>query len=151
VTLRLPLAQGAAMPAIGRTTETLDAPVSTQALRMLLVDDNADSAESLGMLLEMDGHVTCVCHDGASALAQAALFRPDVVLLDIGLPDIDGFEVARRARALPSLRGAFLVAITGWGTEADVTRAREAGFDAHLTKPIEYRELMRVLRRRQTA
>ncbi|HMM75374.1 MAG TPA: PAS domain S-box protein [Gammaproteobacteria bacterium] len=151
VTLRLPLAQGAAMPAIGRTTETLDAPVSTQALRMLLVDDNADSAESLGMLLAMDGHVTCVCHDGASALAQAALFRPDVVLLDIGLPDIDGFEVARRARALPSLRGAFLVAITGWGTEADVTRAREAGFDAHLTKPIEYRELMRVLRRRQTA
>jgi len=147
VTLRLPLSQARAVPAVA--TPAAEVPAAARALRVLIVDDNADSAESLGTLLEMDGHATRVCHDGESALALAAAFEPEVILLDIGLPDLDGFEVARRTRALPNLAHPFLVAITGWGTDADVERARAAGFDAHLTKPVEYGELLRVLKRRE--
>ena len=104
---------------------------------MLVVDDNADGAESLVMLLRLGGHAVHVCHDGPAALALAGEFRPDLVLLDIGLPGMDGYEVARRLKALPGLDKVPLVALSGYGQEEDVRRSRQAGFDRHLVKPAD--------------
>jgi len=102
--------------------------------RVLVVDDNADAADLLAQALRLMGHVVEVAHDGQAALAAAQAFRPDTVLLDIGLPVMDGYEVARRLRAgAPHL---LLVAITGYGQSSDVERAHEAGFDHHLVKPV---------------
>jgi CheY-like chemotaxis protein len=101
-----------------------------------VVDDNVDAAESLALLLRMMGQVVRTVHDGVSALEAAESFPPDVVLLDIGLPRMDGYEVARQLRQ----RGpadALLVAVTGYGQDADLTRSREAGFDRHLVKPVD--------------
>ncbi len=108
------------------------------ARRVLVVDDNVDAANSLAMLLELDGHGTRVAHSGTHALAVVSEFAPDVVLLDIGLPDISGYEVARRVRAMQDLPTMpRLVALTGWGSEEDRQHAAEAGFDAHLLKPVD--------------
>ena len=111
--------------------------------RVLVADDNRDSAESLQMLLSILGHEVAVAYDGPSALKAAAAYAPDVMLLDIGLPQLDGYEVAKRIRE----RGidALLVAVTGWVHEEDKRRALEAGFDAHLTKPIDVGELEKLL------
>ena len=106
-------------------------------LRVLVVDDNVDAADSLAMLLELAGHTTRIAHDGRQALQVAEEFRPEVVFLDIGLPHMNGYEVAQAMRRMPGLQGATLVALTGWGAEADRARAKEAGFDHHLTKPTE--------------
>ena len=108
--------------------------------RVLVVDDNREAAESLSQLLSADGHQVRIAHDGTQALRTADAFRPQVVLLDIGLPDLDGYEIARRLRAQ---RGdaVRLIAITGWGQAADRQRAREAGFDLHMVKPIDYGQL----------
>jgi CheY-like chemotaxis protein len=117
---------------------TIDVQASrTKARRVLVVDDNTDAAATLDLLLKSLGHETCVVHDGFQALRKAAEFRPEVVLLDIGMPGLDGYEVARRLRALKSERPLRIVAITGWGQEADRTRSREAGFDVHLVKPVD--------------
>ncbi|MEJ7929951.1 ATP-binding protein [Ramlibacter sp. AN1015] len=105
--------------------------------RVLVVDDNVDAAETLVTVMEMLGHEARAMHDGEAALAQAADFAPDLVLLDIGLPGLDGYEVARRMRADARLQQAMLVALTGWGSDEDRRRAREAGFDRHLTKPVD--------------
>jgi CheY-like chemotaxis protein/nitrogen-specific signal transduction histidine kinase len=105
--------------------------------RALVVDDNADSAESLAMLLTLQGHDVRVAHGGEEALAVFRDHRPEVVLLDIGLPDIDGHEVARRIREGGGAAGVLLVALTGWGQSEDRQRSKEAGFDRHLTKPVE--------------
>ena len=105
--------------------------------RVLVVDDNADAAEMMAMLLELDGHDVRVAHDADSALTVAGEFTPDVGLFDIGLPDIDGYELARRVRDDSRLVHMYLVAVTGWGQEEDQRRAREAGFDSHLTKPAD--------------
>jgi CheY-like chemotaxis protein len=114
--------------------------------RILVVDDNADAASSLAMLLELDGHATRVALSGMDALAAVADFAPDVVFLDIGLPDISGYEVARRVRAMPELRAMpRLVALTGWSREEDRRQAAEAGFDAHLVKPVDPARLGSVL------
>jgi PAS domain S-box-containing protein len=113
--------------------------------RVLVVDDNVDAAATLEMLLGSLGYQTRVVHDGASALAAAKQFKPDVVLLDIGMPGLDGYEVARRLRAMKSGRALRIIAVTGWGQEADRHRSREAGFDVHLVKPVEPGELLRVL------
>jgi CheY-like chemotaxis protein len=112
--------------------------VSTIAHRILVVDDNVDAATSLAMLLELDGHATQVAHSGADALSSIEGFAPDIVFLDIGLPDISGYEVARQVRAMPN-RGTVprLIALTGWGSEEDRRRAAAAGFDAHLVKPVD--------------
>jgi PAS domain S-box-containing protein len=107
------------------------------ARRILVVEDNRDAAESLATLIELMGHEVRSVHDGASALATAAAFRPDVVLLDIGLPDINGYEVAPRLRQQPGLERIALAALTGWGQEEDRLRARTAGFDHHFVKPID--------------
>jgi two-component system, sensor histidine kinase len=105
--------------------------------RVLVVDDNVDAAEMMAMLLELDGHDVRVAHDADSALSMAGEFAPDVGLFDIGLPDTDGYELARRVRLDRRLLHMYLVAVTGWGQEEDRRRAHEAGFDSHLTKPAE--------------
>ncbi len=106
--------------------------------RILVVDDNVDAALSLvKVLTRLYGQDVRVAHEGVSALAKAREFRPDLVLLDIGLPGMDGYEVARQIRSSPECEAAVLVAVTGWGQDADRTRAREAGFDRHLVKPVD--------------
>jgi CheY-like chemotaxis protein/two-component sensor histidine kinase len=114
------------------------------ARRILVVDDNIDAAVSLAVLLRTLGHNTSIAHDGAMALKVAEEFRPDLVLLDIGLPGMNGYEVAGRLRQRfgESVR---IVAVTGWGQEADRARSQEAGFDVHLVKPVEEDELRRIL------
>jgi len=111
---------------------------SDAAQRILVVDDNIDAATSLAMLLELDGHATRVAHSGIDALAAVRDFEPHVALLDIGLPDISGYEVARQVRAMKDLPTMpRLIALTGWGSEEDRRQAAEAGFDAHLVKPVD--------------
>jgi CheY-like chemotaxis protein len=105
--------------------------------RVLVADDNRDAAESLQMWLQMSGHVVEIAQDGPAALAAAESFRPEVVLLDLGMPGMTGLEVARRIRAAEWGRGMILMALTGWGQEEDRQRTAEAGFDHHLTKPID--------------
>jgi PAS domain S-box-containing protein len=106
-------------------------------LRVLVVDDNVDSADSMALLLSLDGHETRTAFDGPGALAAAAEFLPQAVLLDIGLPGMDGYEVARRMRELPGLRNVLMIAITGYGQEDDRARSKAAGFDHHLVKPVD--------------
>lgn len=103
---------------------------------MLLVEDNPDTAESLTMLLELLGHRVRAAHDGVAALDAARANVPDVMLVDIGLPGMDGYEVARRVRRDPHLKQVVLVALTGYGREEDRQQAMEAGFDYHLVKPV---------------
>jgi two-component system CheB/CheR fusion protein len=109
-----------------------------------VVDDNRDAADSLAMLLRLKGHDVVVAYDGPSALT-AVTFGPDLVLLDLGMPGMDGYEVARRLRQLPEGRGCLLAALTGWGQEEDRRRTREAGFDRHLVKPVDPVELTALL------
>ena len=113
--------------------------------RILIVDDNVEAALTLAELLALDGHETHVAHDGPSAVEAARRLSPDVAILDIGLPGFDGFEVARRLRAEPELRGLLLVALSGWVQPDDRARSREAGFDHHLAKPVQLKNLERVL------
>ncbi|MDB5859123.1 MAG: diguanylate cyclase [Ramlibacter sp.] len=115
-------------------------------LRVLVVDDNTDAAESLGVLLEMEGHAAHIAHTGRDALAAAPGFAPDVVFLDIGLPDLSGYDVARQLRNMPAGENALLVALTGWGTQEDRKRTHDAGFDRHLTKPAELTAVEELLR-----
>jgi signal transduction histidine kinase len=112
---------------------------------VLVVDDNRDAADSLGTLLRLKGHGVRVVYDGPAAVAAAAEYPPDLVLLDLGMPGMDGYEVARRLRQMPAFRGRTLAAVTGWGQEADRRRTREAGFDHHLVKPIDPAELSALL------
>lgn len=105
--------------------------------RVLVADDNADAADSLAMLLTLMGNEVRTAADGQEAVEIAEAFRPDVAVLDIGMPRLDGNGVARRIRAEPWGRGVALVALTGWGHEDDRRRTAEAGFDLHLTKPID--------------
>jgi len=104
--------------------------------RLLVVDDNKDAAESMSMLLEMWGHEVAFAYDGPSALETAKRWKPEAVFLDIGLPGMDGYQVAERLRALPQAREAVLIAITGYGQEDDRLRSRRAGIDHHLVKPV---------------
>jgi PAS domain S-box-containing protein len=116
-----------------------------QKRRVLIADDNRDAAESLAMLLEIEGHQVTVVHDGLQALASIESSKPDVALLDIGMPEADGYEVARRVRGDTRTRDLMLIAVTGWGQEADKARAAAAGFDLHFTKPIEPQLLIGLL------
>jgi len=117
----------------------------TTALRILVVDDNLDSAKSLTMMLDLTGNETCAAYDGLEAVEAAATFRPDVILLDIGLPELNGYDVARRIREQPWGKKMVLVALTGWGQEEDRRRAHEAGFNHHLTKPVDPSTLKKLL------
>jgi PAS domain S-box-containing protein len=133
-TLHLPLAE-AGTPGAAVATEVPRASPHTR--RILVVDDDEDVADSTAMLLETLGYEVITVYDGAAALEAARAQRPEVVLLDIGMPGMDGYEVARRLRGEPAVQGAALIAVTGWGQEADRRCSREAGFDRHLVKPVE--------------
>ena len=124
-----------------------EAAPGTAALRILVVDDNEDAADTLGMLLEAAGHEVMVEHCPHRALARARETAPQVCLLDIGLPDMDGAELARRLRALPETAHAMLAAVTGYGQDSDRARTRDAGFDHHLVKPIDLDQLHAILDR----
>ncbi|MGH8317355.1 MAG: response regulator [Steroidobacteraceae bacterium] len=104
--------------------------------RLLVVDDNKDAAESMSMLLEMWGHEVVYAYDGPSALETAQQWQPEAVFLDIGLPGMDGYEVAERLRELPQAKDAVLIAITGYGQDDDRRRSQRAGIDHHLVKPV---------------
>jgi signal transduction histidine kinase/CheY-like chemotaxis protein len=112
------------------------APASA-ARRILITDDNQDAATSLAMLLEIDGHQVQVAFDGPAALNIAASFQPQVALLDIGMPDMDGYALAQRLRQMPGGEKVYLVAVTGWGQQGDRERSKAAGFNEHLTKPVD--------------
>jgi len=114
--------------------------------RILVVDDNVDAAEALGELLRDFGHEVATAHDGVQALDHARLHRPEIVLLDISMPEMDGYEVAKRIRGELSLRGALLVALTGYGEDRHRRLAREAGFDQHITKPVDASKLEELLK-----
>lgn len=130
--VRLPTCAAVATPSGPHPSESQ----SAMQLRILVVDDNVDAAESLGLLLRIQGHEIQTAHDGADALRLASVFRPDVVLLDIGLPRLDGYEVARRLRKDDNTRRCLLVAMTGYGQEEDRRKSRAAGFDLHIVKPV---------------
>jgi signal transduction histidine kinase len=120
-------------------------PSSEARRRVLVVDDNVDSAETLAMLLEASGHDVQTAYNGQSGLEAALEYQPDMMLLDIGLPELNGYEVARRIRQHPLLKHMVLVAMTGYGQEKDRQYSREAGFDHHLVKPANFDEVLRIL------
>ena len=139
--VRLPIVIEAALPTLPTTIETTETP-----LRILVVDDNRDSAEMLAMLLKFSGHETHVEHDGLAAVEAVHTLDPDVVVLDIGLPGLNGYDAARRIREQNGGSGRpFLIALTGWGQDEDRSRSKEAGFDAHLVKPVDDRALRTLL------
>jgi CheY-like chemotaxis protein len=141
--IRLPLLQ---QP--GQVAKVVVAPAiktATTGLRVLVVDDNLDVADSLAIMLRQRGHQVSLAHDGPAALEAAKTFLPQAVLLDIGLPGIDGYEVARRMRAMPELKGVFLVAITGYGQPEARQTANQAGFNVHLVKPVDPRTLHQLM------
>lgn len=113
--------------------------------RVLVADDNVDSAETLALLLQALGNDVRTVHDGLRAVEESEAFRPDVALLDIGMPGLDGYEVARHIRGKPWGANMVLIALTGWGEEEDRRRCREAGFDRHLLKPIDIAPLREAL------
>jgi signal transduction histidine kinase/CheY-like chemotaxis protein len=120
---------------------------AAEGRQVLVADDNVDAAESLGMLLRFDGHDVTIVHDGESAVAAVQARRPEVVVLDLGMPGLDGLEAARRIRSMPGGRDVKLIALTGWGQDSDRARTREAGFDHHLVKPADPAEVAALLRR----
>ena len=141
-TLRLPAASGAAARPFSQAE---GATVPATRKRILVVDDDASVADSTALWLEMEGYEIRVARSGPAAIAEAVAFQPDVVLLDIGLAGMDGYEVARRLRALPGGGATFVLAVTGYGDEEAVARSRAAGFDHHLIKPFDPRSLLTLL------
>ncbi|HSK76429.1 MAG TPA: chemotaxis protein CheB [Thermoanaerobaculia bacterium] len=135
----------------GDTAGSTAAPGATSPRRILVVDDNEDSAESLALLLRLRGHEVKVAYNGPEALDTAGSFYPEAVLLDIGLPGLDGYQVASRLRQRPRNAKALLVALTGYGQEDDQRLAREAGFDHHLTKPVDPQVIYELLARPRPA
>ena len=124
----------------------LDEPATPiQSRRILVIDDNVDAAESLSMFLQLSGHTTKVAYSPSVGLKLAQEFKPDMVFLDIGLPEMTGYEVARRIRSSPIGKSTCLIAVTGWGAEKDRDAAKEAGFKAHITKPVDLDEVARLL------
>ena len=117
----------------------------TIARRILVADDNRDAAESMGMLLRLMGNEVRTVHDGIKAVEEAATFRPDVILLDIGMPRLNGYDAARLIREQRWSRGTMIVALTGWGQDEDKRRATEAGFDRHFTKPLDPADLQKLI------
>jgi signal transduction histidine kinase len=122
-----------------------EAPRTGSSLRVLVVDDNVDTVTTLAMLVQESGHNVRTAHDGATALEAALDFRPNVVLLDIGLPGLNGFEVAKQLRQQPALQNAVLVALTGYGQESDRQHSQQAGFDYHLVKPGDFGKVLQIL------
>lgn len=143
--VRLPL-----QPDESSVKQTANSESSTGAIagrRVLVVDDNKDAAVTLSMLLKITGHETCLAHDGQEALEAAEKFAPHLIMLDIGLPRLNGYEVARRIRAEPWGQGITIVAATGWGQEEDRANSSHAGIDYHLVKPIRFEDLESILKK----
>src|SRR6185369_2403068 len=120
----------------GLTASSAGAVAAPRARRGLVIEDNVDAAEMLGSLVELEGHLVKIAHDGATGIRIARELCPDIVLCDLGLPDISGYDVARELRRDESLRSVRLVALSGYAAPEDVARARAAGFDQHLAKPV---------------
>jgi PAS domain S-box-containing protein len=147
--VRLPIGVGAIDDGDGHGPSpgaTVAVPAVPAGLRILVVDDSQDAADSLGMLLRMRGNEVQTAHDGLEAVEAAAAFQPDVVVLDIGLPVLNGYEAARRIRTQPGGGSIVLIALTGWGQEEDRNLSQEAGFDHHMTKPVDFGALQRILK-----
>jgi CheY-like chemotaxis protein len=130
----------------GRPVEPVTDGAAATARRVLIVDDNRDSAKTLALLLKLSGNEAELAHDGEEAVAKAASFEPDVVLLDIGLPKLNGYDACRQIRRQPWGKDIVLVALTGWGQEEDRRKSQEAGFDEHFVKPVDHAALIRLLR-----
>jgi signal transduction histidine kinase len=146
--VRLPRApeEKSAHPVVGQgEKDVLSGPAPTARRRLLVVDDNKDSADSLAMLLRLLGNDVDTAHNGVQALQAVADYRPDAVLLDIGLPGMSGYDVAREVRVRPELGQPVLIALTGFGSEEDRRQSRESGFNAHLVKPVELTALQALL------
>ncbi len=141
--IHLPTVQAPTSP---RPAKPRDPAADAKRRRVLVVDDSVDAAKTIAMLLRLWGHDVKTAHDGAEALAIAHDFLPEVVLLDIGLPGMNGYELARRMRSEPPLAKVRLVAVSGYGQQEDLRRSKEAGFDQHFTKPVEPAALERLLR-----
>jgi CheY-like chemotaxis protein len=144
--VRMPLASQGAVPPPKVTKAAFEIERLPANQHILIVDDSADVARSMAMLLQAEGHEVRTELDGAAALRTLQAWRPDVVLLDIGLPQMDGYEVARRMRECPAGERALLIAVTGWGQPEDRRRSTDAGFDFHVTKPVELNVLNALLR-----
>jgi PAS domain S-box-containing protein len=140
-TVRLPLAEEPVMSAV---TAPISA-VQNRVQRVLVVDDNTDAATSLALLLRMEDYEVCTAADGEEAIEQTRTFGPQIIFMDLAMPRLDGLEAARRIRALPQGEHVRIVALTGWGQEADLQRTRDAGMDHHLTKPVSLDDLQSVL------
>ena len=143
--VRLPIVDLPSVPQGQEAENTGDKSQAGQRRRILVVDDNADTANSLAMVLRRMGHDILTAHDGLEAVHAAATFRPEVILLDIGLPKMNGYDVAKQIRQQPWDKKVAIIAVSGWGQEEDKRRALEAGFDHHLTKPVEPAALIRLL------
>ena len=144
--VRLPLAGArAATPIVSPDSATAHTAAEHGARRVLVVDDSADAAASLMTLLELAGHEVRMASDGAEAIEQACEFCPDIIFMDLGMPRVDGVEATRRIRALPQGRSVRIIALTGWGQEADRERTRSAGMDDHIVKPVSPEALQRIL------
>jgi CheY-like chemotaxis protein len=142
-TVRVPIGELMRAAPIARVDER--EPRRTVARRVLVADDNRDGAETLALMLRLEGHDVAVAHDGPAALLMFERHRPEVALLDVGMPELDGYEVARRIRARADGAHVLLIAVTGWGQEKDRRQSAEAGFDYHLTKPAEPDVLIRLI------
>jgi PAS domain S-box-containing protein len=132
-------------PAMVSSTVSHVTPEPASQRRILIVDDNIDSADSLAMLLEITGNQTYIAHDGVEAIESIEKYRPEVVLLDIGLPKLDGHEVCRRIREQPWGKDIRIIALTGWGQDDDRRKSEDAGFNGHLVKPVDYDKLLALL------
>ncbi len=143
--VQLNVLRGPLLRADSPVTESVAATPHCRGARVLIVDDNRDGAQGLAMMLDLEGHEVRTAGDGLEALGIAEEFKPQVVLLDISMPGIDGYETARRLRARPWAKSTLLCAQTGWGQDDDKRHARSAGFDRHLVKPIDPEELTRLL------
>jgi CheY-like chemotaxis protein len=132
-----PNGEGEKAAMVMTSSEMKSAADNQRTHRVLIVDDGIDAAVSLSLLLQLGGHTTALAHDGVASLKAAVEFKPDIVLLDLGLPGMDGYEVARAMRRQPELGSPLLVAVTGADAPGDRLRTKQAGFDEHLTKPVE--------------
>jgi CheY-like chemotaxis protein/two-component sensor histidine kinase len=144
-TVRLPLTCES-QQAGGEDVREIPSPNPNDCHPLMVVDDNIDAATSFAMLLRAHGHDVHVAHGGVSALAELAVFRPEMIFLDIGMPEMDGYEVAKRIRESEEFKNIILVALTGWGQPEDRRRSKAAGFDYHLVKPPEPKEIMNLLK-----
>jgi signal transduction histidine kinase/ActR/RegA family two-component response regulator len=144
-TVRLPVVLVPASPSSGARGTGAGAVRARARRRILVADDNRDSAEMLATSLELQGHDVATAHDGEHAVALVETFQPDVAFLDLGMPKVDGYSAARRIREEPWGRSVLLVAVTGWGQDDDKRRSRQAGFDAHLVKPVDLAEIETLL------